>query len=347
MIYRPPGQLGTFLEELDGLLSSFPEDGRPLIVFGDFNINLSKHYAVNFLSLLASFDLKRLTTTSTHKSGSQLDLIYKRNCIADNILVKPLHTSDHYFITFNLDLTTSEPPTHLPVTFRRNLCSLSPSHLNSVVSSSLPSPTHFSALDVNAATETLCSTLTSCLDHIYPLTSRPARAALSNPWCIYDVFREHRSKLRAAENKWRKSKDPSDPSIYQSLLSSFSAEVHTSTTRSTAHLTRNLFKTFNSLLCHWFEPYLTGRSFRVAWGGEVSKAHQLVTGVPQGLVLGPLLFFTYTTSLGFPRDQFLDPPSSPHTLHHWVPSYRHMASPTIATLMTHSSTSHFDLMIQR
>ncbi len=37
----------------------------------------------------------------------------------------------------------------------------------------------------------------------------------------------------------------------------------------------------------WFESYLTGRSFRVAWGGEVSKAHQLVTGVPQGLVLGP------------------------------------------------------------
>ncbi len=30
----------------------------------------------------------------------------------------------------------------------------------------------------------------------------------------------------------------------------------------------------------WFESYLTGRSFRVAWGGEVSKAHQLDPRLP-------------------------------------------------------------------
>ncbi len=199
VIYCPLGQLGTFLEELDGLLSSFAEDGSPL-VFGDFNIHLDRPYAANVHSLLASLELKRLTTTSTHKSGSQLDLIYRCNFVADNVLVKPLHTSDHHFIT--------------------------PSHLFSVVSSSLPSPTYFSALDVNTATDTLCSTLSSCLDHICHLSSRPAHASPSNSW-LYDVLREHRSELRAAERKWRKSKDLSDLSIYQSLLSSFSAEVHT------------------------------------------------------------------------------------------------------------------------
>ncbi len=36
----------------------------------------------------------------------------------------------------------------------------------------------------------------------------------------------------------------------------------------------------------------------MAWGEEVSRAHQLVTGVLQELVLGLLLFSTFTTSLG-------------------------------------------------
>ncbi len=36
----------------------------------------------------------------------------------------------------------------------------------------------------------------------------------------------------------------------------------------------------------------------MAWGREVSKAHQLVTGVPKGSFPEPLLFSTYTTSLG-------------------------------------------------
>ncbi len=107
---------------------------------------------------------------------------------------------------------------------------------------------------MNAATDTLCSTLTSCLDDNCHLSSRQARTAPYNPW-LSDVLHEHRTRLRAAERKWWKSNHPSDLSMYQSLLSSFSAEVHTAKSShfhnkiNSAPDMRNLFRTFNSLLC--------------------------------------------------------------------------------------------------
>ncbi len=114
VISCPPGQLGTFLEELDGLLSSFSENGSQRIVFGDFNINLNMPYAVNFLSLLASFDLKRLTTTSAHKSSSQLDLIYKRNYNYFGKTYTPLTTTSLH-LTYILLLLSHKHLYQLPL----------------------------------------------------------------------------------------------------------------------------------------------------------------------------------------------------------------------------------------
>ena len=48
---------------------------------------------------------------------------------------------------------------------------------------------------------------------------------------------------------------------------------------------------------NWFKSYLTGRSQRIKLGNCLSSRSDLSFGVPQGSVLGPLLFTLYTTPL--------------------------------------------------
>ncbi len=74
------------------------------VILGDFNIHLDKPQAADFHTLLVSFDLKRVLTTATHKSGNQLDLINTRHCSTDHMLATPLHTSDHFLLTLNLNM---------------------------------------------------------------------------------------------------------------------------------------------------------------------------------------------------------------------------------------------------
>ena len=48
----------------------------------------------------------------------------------------------------------------------------------------------------------------------------------------------------------------------------------------------------------WFEPYLCNRTQSVNINGSTSSPQTIQFGVPQGSVLGPILYTLYTTPLG-------------------------------------------------
>ncbi|KAK3514823.1 hypothetical protein QTP70_032531 [Hemibagrus guttatus] len=85
VIYRPPGPLGDFLEEMDTLLSIFPSDNTPLMILGDCNLPSDKLHS----SGSSEFILLVFQQLPSHTQGRKLHSSfssYRHDCYPTSYL---------------------------------------------------------------------------------------------------------------------------------------------------------------------------------------------------------------------------------------------------------------------
>ncbi|KAK3523359.1 hypothetical protein QTP86_029866 [Hemibagrus guttatus] len=290
VIYRPPGPLGNFLDEMDTLLSVFPSDSTPLTVLGDFNLPSDKLHSSGLLALLNSFSLSFNSCPPTHKESNILDLVFTHPSPATDMTVTPLHISDHHLVSFSITLPVlpKRNPQHLSLT-RRNLHSISPSSVASCTLSSLPDHESFSSLPLDSATDTLLSSLSSTMDFLCPLSTIRRKNSSPAPW-LSDVLRNNRRELRSAARKWKKSKLDTDLTSYRTLLSKFSLDVTSAKTsfykeklETSAQDPRKLHNIFSSLLNPPAPPSpssLTAEDFASFYTEKIERICQTFTSLP-------------------------------------------------------------------
>lgn len=108
------------------LLGYFPEDGNPLILLEDLSIHLEAFQSAAFLPVLLSLDLSLPNSPPTHEADNLPDLIFLRNSQGTDLTVAPLHTYDHYFISFSFSFAPHRLSPH-PTPFQSTITS-TPSH---------------------------------------------------------------------------------------------------------------------------------------------------------------------------------------------------------------------------
>ena len=269
-IYRPPDSssyskpFSTFLSEFCSFLSSAATTPHEFLITGDFNIHVndsSDGHALQFLTLLDSFNLVQHVSSATHISNNILDLVITSNQsnIISSVTISPVSPSDHFRVMSSIKF---QPPPLKPAVLHsfRHMKNIDIDGFCDDISSSVlisDPPSSLSEL-----VSCYNKTLTAILDKHAPVKSKLVTSSKSNPWFTTEL-RVLKCDRRRCERQWRSCPSSKtlasvrkSTNLYNKALLAAKKLYYSELVQSNSNQPRQLWNTVNNILHRRHSPSL-------------------------------------------------------------------------------------------
>ena len=316
LVYRPPStsrrgiSFRTFMAEFTNLLECFTAQLTGLIILGDFNIHYGKagnKDSNDFSDILHAANLRQHVRNPTHTIGNILDLVItpSSGSAVTSVTVGSLLTDHHVVTSVTVGfLLTDHHAVHCllqapkpdrmkkQISYRKYAAIISTKFISKFELSYLVTSPCNNIADLSQQYDSTLKGLLNTQQSNFASTQTTTTC-----WILSSAYRQHHSTETAlvrTQNDHLHSLDRRKGEL--AVLLDMSAAFDTVDHSMLISQLRSIGIQGTAL--KWLESYMSNKTQTVCIGGHYSQKTLNESGIPQGSVLGPILFSIYTLPLG-------------------------------------------------